>query len=269
MISKFWMLAFTFSILAGCADNSPPPPRADVPPPGVKNYPPRDAEPVKPLPDQGPLNTVSPRKPEATLPTQPIPEAESFVDAYNKVGRPRIAVILNRTLDGKTIPPTTGDTAPAAVYLRQGQYDESQAGNLNYDAMENAIADWLACNSRVTIVTGTVARMKLSEQQLNDLNKGLPELRQPLGELLDVDVLVHLQAYPIQQSTTGLKVRLVGQVLNTKGGESLGRPSVDLMLPGDSQEIVRSARTLVRMLMNGMIEGWYVKQPTTVPAIQQ
>ena len=38
------------------------------------------------------------------LVVQPPPEQRAFVDAYNRVGRPRITVFINRTMQGDIIP---------------------------------------------------------------------------------------------------------------------------------------------------------------------
>src|SRR5262245_57145379 len=70
--------------IAGCHY---PPPR--VPVPGPEN---RDAvierDPVKPLPSATPTGGFD----DPPLVTQRPPEQRAFVDAYNRVGRPRIAV---------------------------------------------------------------------------------------------------------------------------------------------------------------------------------
>lgn len=97
--------------LAGCAKNNPPP---RIPVPGPNN---RDVllehDPVKPLPDsvyRGPDAAVG--FDDVPLVNQRPPEQRAFIDAYNHVGRPRIAVFVNRTLQGEIVP--VNDDAPVA-----------------------------------------------------------------------------------------------------------------------------------------------------------
>jgi hypothetical protein len=98
--------------LFGC--HTPPPPRVPVPAPGNRDVV-IEHDPVKPLPDsafRGPEPTVG--FDDVPLLNQRPPEQRAFVDAYNRVGRPRIAVFVNRTLQGDIIP-VNPDTPIASV----------------------------------------------------------------------------------------------------------------------------------------------------------
>jgi hypothetical protein len=98
--------------VAGCA-KSPPPPRVPVPGPGNTDVV-REHDPAKPLPDsayRGPEPTVG--FDDVPLINQRPPEQRAFVDAYNRVGRPRITVFVNRTLQGDIVPVT--DDRPLAT----------------------------------------------------------------------------------------------------------------------------------------------------------
>lgn len=276
---KYQSLLLSIAIFAGCSsDNSPPPPRAEVPPPEARNVPRRESEPIKPLPDPSrESQVIAPPFDDVPLLNQPVPEAPAFVEAWNRVGRPRITVFMNRTLEGKIIPvnPNEPDLSvdvqrnrdgkksndSVDVYLGKGQYDEAYAKSLDYEAMENTLADWVACNSQVTMVAPMMARQKLTDQQVKDLKEGRPQVLRELAQQLDVDVLIHIQAHPTQQSREGLKIRVIAEAINTKGGESLGRAFVDAPLPLEKQLINRYTRFLSRKLMDGMIGAWYAPQP--------
>jgi hypothetical protein len=94
---------------AGCAQ---PVPRVPPPAPGYETTR-RDYEPVKPLSPQGPVAIAGPQPfyDEPLLIDTP-PEARRFVEAYRQVGRPRIVIFVNRTLEGQIVP-AAGDEGPA------------------------------------------------------------------------------------------------------------------------------------------------------------
>src|SRR5690606_10223713 len=87
--------------LIGCGGKAPPPPRAEAPPPGYG--PVRYRDPARPVVsaeydiDDRPFDDVP-------IISQRPPEQRAFVDAYNAVGRPRITLFVNRTLEGHLIP---------------------------------------------------------------------------------------------------------------------------------------------------------------------
>lgn len=95
----------------GCA-KTPPPPRVPVPSRDNRDIV-REHDPVKPLPDsayRAPEPTVG--FDDVPLLNQRPPEQRAFVDAYNAVGRPRIAIFVNRTLQGDIVP--VNDDSPLA-----------------------------------------------------------------------------------------------------------------------------------------------------------
>lgn len=102
----------TAATIAGCA-NTPPPPRVPVPSRDNRDVL-REHDPVKPLPDhvyRGPDNGAVGFDDLPLLNQRP-PEQRAFVDAYNRVGRPRIAIFVNRTLQGDIVP--VNDDQPLA-----------------------------------------------------------------------------------------------------------------------------------------------------------
>ncbi len=94
-------------MLAGCHDPSPPPPRVVVPGADYRQPVARQDE-VKPMPPiaQGPVEPQT-YNDEPLLVQRP-PEQRAFVDAYNRVGHPRIAIFVNRTLNGQVVPVNDG-----------------------------------------------------------------------------------------------------------------------------------------------------------------
>ncbi len=93
------------TVAAGCSsvDKTPPPPRVAVPPEDTSST--RVVRPdVKPLPAQPlPDDPLRPPFDDGPLVSQHPPEERAYVDAYARVGRPRIVVFVNRTLEGQVL----------------------------------------------------------------------------------------------------------------------------------------------------------------------
>ena len=101
----------------GCQAKSPPPPRAGVPPVGTYTQ----MRPVtnKPLPPMGDPGDIAPPFDDAPLITQAPPEQGAFVRAYEGVGSPRIALFVNRTLDGRIVDTVTPPAVSGTAWTRE------------------------------------------------------------------------------------------------------------------------------------------------------
>ena len=117
------------------------------------------------------------------------------------------------------------------TYERPGQYDELQAQSLDYEAVENILTDWLAANGQVTVVSPTLARARLTKEQIESLERGEKFALSDISQRLDADVFVQVQVHPTKQSQYGSEFRLVGEAINVRGGQSLGRAVVDVPPP--------------------------------------
>src|SRR5262245_3766180 len=119
--------------LIGCRDNSPPPQRVPVPAQdrneraAVKQR--DEVKPLPPPPSQQQQADILPPFDDVPLVSQRPPEQRAFVDSYRAVGSPRMALLVNRTLDGSN----------------------SNADSLDYRAIEAIMTDWLAANGQVTL----------------------------------------------------------------------------------------------------------------------
>lgn len=110
--------------LAGCQSNEPvrEPARVSVPPPGaggpvyVRERLPRNADDRDERDDLPP-----PPYQDVPLVAQAAPEQRAYVRAYESVGRPRIVVFVNRTLEGQLVPVNADE--PAAVVERTRRAD--------------------------------------------------------------------------------------------------------------------------------------------------
>lgn len=233
--------------------------------------------PAKPLP--GPESAESPPPPFVDVPLvyQRPPEQKMFLDGYNAVNRPRLAVFVNRSLLGDVLPPeappVTGSLPPTGAdpiqgnpfrdetgqpirYLPAGQYDEQAARQIDYATIENVLTQWLACEGQTTIASPTAVRERLNADEINKLQAG--RTRQ-LGELvkeLNADILIYAQARPTRQTERGLEIRLNAEAINIAQGEQIARATVLIPPPLDTERINMYTRFIARKLMADMAMTW-------------
>ena len=109
---------------AGCVDRTPPPPDAPVPQSRGGSF--RDADPVKrdarPGEDDERAGVLPPPPfNDVPLVTQDTPEQRAFIEAYNNVGRPRMVVFVNRTLEGTLLPVNDDDPLVSVERTRRSR----------------------------------------------------------------------------------------------------------------------------------------------------
>jgi hypothetical protein len=222
--------------VAGCASDvgsSPAPAR--VPGPTERNM----TEGIaisKPLPDPSHDEVPTPPFNDPALVSQEEPELPAFVNAYNKVGRPRIVVWV---------------TSASGM-----SYDEAAARGIDYAALQNILTDWLSAKGQVAMISPEAARQALSPQQAQNLSDGQLTSNKEVAERIHADILVMLRAEPTRQSGNGPAVRLVADVSNLAGGESIGRAVVDVPPPLDKPQLNTYTRFLARKLMADMTNAW-------------
>jgi hypothetical protein len=241
----------------------------------------RESDPIRPL---APM-VQAPPDPSAGLPyedeplvNQRPPEQQRFVQLYNQVGRPRIVVFVNRTMEGDVV--QSSETQPiwtmqsethnangpvsgskTDVYVKPGTYDEINARALDYEAIENIMTDWIAANGQVVVTSPTLARQRLSDQTIKEMQSGRPQVLAEVAQQLNADILIQVAARPTRQTPEGVEVRLVAEAMNIKGGQSLGRAVVDMSPPLEKTQINRYTRYLARKLMDDMTQTWMAPPP--------
>ena len=298
--------AVAFTSGCGGRRDPDPEPRSRIPdrPPPV---PVREYEEEKPLPERSRGGDVpAPPFDDVPLVNQRPPEQRSFINAYESVGRPRILVFVNRTLEGEIVPVNPDDPYVSVernrtargdvriesrdsrrrddfyrgrddrdredrfesrgpsevrdrvdVYLRPGEYDEVDARALDYEAMENILIDWIASDGRVEVISPVMARQRLTDEQVKELQEGRPRMGAEIAKQLDADVLVQVQARPTRQTLNGLEVRVIAEAINVgRGGQSIGRAMVEVPPPLDKPQLNKYTRFLARKLMDGMTGSW-------------
>ena len=217
------------------------------------------AGPPKPLPLQGPVPVADP----AIVRQQP-PEEPRYVQAYGAVNRPKLLVFVNRTVTGALVPVNPivtlgrGPTqmSDSVAYLPPGQYDEAQARNIDYQLIENLLAEDLSAGGKVTLISPLSARQRLTEDQVRDIQSGRPQMLGELATELNADVLVQVTARPSVQTDQGLGIRLVAEAVNTHGGQAIAFASVDVPPPLTKPTLNAYVRLVARKLMDGMSGSW-------------
>jgi hypothetical protein len=196
-------------------------------------------------------NEYRPPYADQPLITQHPPEEGAYVQAYQRVGRPRITVWVNRTLEGQLVSAT-----PAPAEIHEEKFDSLAASAIDYDAVEAILTDWLAANGQVTIISPLMARQRLTDEQVKDLQKGQQRVLGEMASQLNADVLVQVQMRPTKQTPAGLEGRLVAEAINTRGGQSIGRAVVDVPPPLEKAKINEYTRFVARKLMDDMTGAW-------------
>jgi hypothetical protein len=252
----------TFLLLCACESNSKN--VAAAPPP--RTYP---LDNPKPLPPDAGQPPPAPAFADVPLVDSRLPEETWFADAYNRVGKPRIAVLVNRTLDGDLIPvePAPADQSappqsppPNTQYLQPGQYEDAQLQTLDYEEMESLLTQWIGSRGQVTVLAPEFVRSHLSDQQLKDLQSGKASSLSDLGQSTQADILIQVQAHPTRRLGQ-LVILLVGQAVNIHGGESISQASVEMPMPLDRPEEENFTRFIARKLIHGMVDTWSSAPP--------
>jgi len=223
--------------LAGCGspDTTPAPPPARVPGRDEVRAS-EDARFAKPLPEQNRNELPPPPFDDAPLVSQQAPETARFVEAYHKVGSPRLLVWVG--------------------HEGNGGYDEAGARGIDYAAMQTILTDWFSSGGAVAVISTQAARQALSGQLAQNLDAGQNVNGKEVADKTRADVLIAVRAEPTRQGAGGPEVRLVAEASNLAGGESIGRAVVDVPPPLDKPELNTYTRYLARKLMKDMTGSW-------------
>lgn len=266
---------FMIFALAACATaaaigcKAPAPARVPVPAGRDESF---GRDPVKPMPgDIDDSSADAQNLNDPPLVTQHPPEEPAFVEAYNHVGRPRIAVFVNRTPDGALIPAGAPEAPGGSIFSATPADQNSVRINEAYVTMENHLTDLFAANGQVTVLSPVMVRQKLSEDQIKEIQAGNAQQLGKVAQEIEADILVQAQVIPIEQTPKGLRARVLAEAINTRGGQSIARAFVDIDPPIDRGRIEQSSRFLARKLMDGMTTTWttMADNPPVPPPTQQ
>lgn len=234
------------------SDTTPPPPpqrEASAPPPAA----------AAPAPGQD----------RAAPPAMSAGEAarvqKDFVDAYRQVGQPHFVVYVNRTLDGQLLPDPgapAGDRPPGPEPLKPDQYDVGAVNHaIDLAALESHLAEQLSCDKQVTVIAATTVHEKLTDPQVKDLELGKPSALATFDQNLNADVLIQVQVQPTKVSGSTTELRLLGEVINVRGGQVIGHAIADIDHPQDADQVKGATQYMTRKLMIDMLRAWTAPPP--------
>jgi hypothetical protein len=241
--------------LIGCKNT--PPPAVQVPSDSGGNpYSTYNHEPMKPLPPSAgqPAGQYAgqpmppsgqppmvPPPPGDAAPQLPAPPSisQSYIDAYDRVGRPRLFVLIDRP----------DQPVPALV-----------PGD--YDLIERVVRDTLSAGGTVATVPPAVVHDKLSATQIRDaLNTGGNALSSA-GAALHADVLIELKVAPAAGQT-----QINGTARNARDGQALASVVSTINSGSPRSQIDFASRLLGERMINGLADSWErMSQPPATAA---
>lgn len=190
---------------------------------------------------------------------------KDFVDAYRQVGQPHFVVYVNRTLDGQLLPDPSaqaGDRPPGADPLKPEQYDPAAVGHsIDLAALESHLAEQMSCDKQVTVIPPATVHEKLTDPQVRDLESGRASALATVDQNLNADVLIQVQVQPMKVSGSTTELRLLGEVINVRGGQVIGHAIADIDHPQDADQLKGATQYLTRKLMIDMLRAWTAPPP--------
>jgi hypothetical protein len=266
----------------GCAGSTPPEPQnLPVPalPPsqsqGSRIIYPADA--VKPLP-QDSQEPPPPAFDDPPLVDQQLPEESWFVSAYNGVGRPRIAIFVNRTLDGAVIgegaqpvartetvrTATTGVDVQSSGAVVSGNYYSAQGVGASDSFKTNGAGEYHETTS-VYLQPGQYDDASLSALDYTEIESLLSGWMQAGGQvtLISPDYLrSHLSADQLSDLQAG-KASGLDQVGKSTGADVLIQVQAHPAKRGD-QFIVLLVGEAINVQGGELLANASVEMPTPV-----
>jgi hypothetical protein len=207
MHAKLLIVLSATLLAAGCHDYGAADSRQSNPPPIGADWPPPIREIPKPLPPAE-YSVVQNEPPSA------IPQAlRDWVDVYNKVGRPRIVVYVNRTMGSRLIGEQQNELPSSSTVLPINTY-----------RIEQTLIHHLSVDRQVTIVPSETVLERLTSDDLRSIQAGQTSALKILSAKLDAQVLIQVQPRP--DSADNLS--LVAQALNIEDSVKLGQATTPL-----------------------------------------
>jgi hypothetical protein len=232
----------------GC--NNPPPPRIQVPSDSRgSDYATYHHDKVKPLPPQptdrysmeGPTSEAAPAGPPAPgrtgaggaesrpAPPPPPPVSQAYLDAYDRVGRPRLMVVVERP----EAPPHS---------LVPG----------DYDTLERAVHESLSANGQVSTVPSDAVRSSLSPQQIKAVVDGDRTALGQAGQALRADVIVSVRLEP----PAGDQTKISAVARNAQDGQTIATVTSTLPSPPPRRQIDFAGRLLGERMVDDLADAW-------------
>ncbi|MEO6434424.1 MAG: hypothetical protein ABIP55_01515 [Tepidisphaeraceae bacterium] len=228
--------------LTGC--RNPPPPRVLVPRDSDGNpYTTYKHDDVKPLPPSATQSMKESGQPQPMLtdpavltPPGPPPVSQAYLEAYDRVGRPRIMVLADRPNDPQRA-------------LVPG----------DYDLLERVVRETLAAKGQVLVIAPSAVSEKVDRQQLSDISAGRPDALADAGGKLRADVLVQVRfAAPAGGVPAGgaTDTQLTATARNTRDTAQIATAAAAVGNPPQRRQMDFAARLLAERLVDELTTAW-------------
>jgi hypothetical protein len=246
-------------VAVGCRNT--PPPRVPVPSSSGGNpYTTYDHDPVKPLPPSATQalretqetqalresarpagGGAPPAMVEIAPPGLPVVSA-AYLDAYDRVGRPRILVTVVR-----------------------GDHPERALVPGDYDLLERIIRDVISGGGQVAVVPANFVRDRLSASQVADLQSGESKSLKEIGAVLRADVLVEVKI-----GAAGDQTQLTATAKNTRDAQPIASAAATIPSLSPRRQIDFAGRLLGERTVDALADTWdrFAKDLAARPATQ-
>jgi hypothetical protein len=192
---------------------------------------------AKPLPESATQDLRESSRPaEGGVPTGLTPVAPpappivstSYLDAYDRVGRPRLVVSIVR--------PDNPDRA-----LVPG----------DYDLLERVVREVISGGGQIAVVPALAVKERLSAAQLRDLQSGQDKLLAEVGSSLRADVLIEVRIAP-----AGDQQQLTATAKNTRDGQPIASAAATIPSLSPRRQIDFAGRLLGERLVDVLADTW-------------
>ena len=225
------------ALATGC--RTPPPPRIQIPIDTQGNdYTTYQHDPVKPLPPSATQAAVDdPNAPPtqqyraAQQPTQAPAVSQAYLESYDRVGRPRLLVLVDR-------PPQT----PRAIVPG------------DYDTLERVVRDALAAEGHVAVVPASAAR-QLNDAQRSAIRGGDAKALADAGQQLHADVIVQVSV-PSSAAAEREETQITATARNARDGQQIATAAAAIPPPPQRRQIDFAGRLLGERLVDELAAAW-------------
>lgn len=226
-------LAGAIALASGC--RTPPPPRIQIPIESRGNeYTTYQHDPAKPLPPSATQPSDDGAATQGRAAPQPPMQApavsQAYLESYDRVGRPRLLVLVDRT-----------DPPPRAIVPG------------DYDTLERVVREALAAEGQIAMVPPSAAR-QLNDQQRQGVESGDAKALADVGSMLHADVIVQVRVAP--SSAEREETQITATARNARDGQAIATAAASLPPPPQRRQIDFAGRLLAERLVDELAGAW-------------
>ena len=235
--SAIGLLSLVLGPLAGCRNT--PPPRVQVPSETDGNpYTTYRHDDVKPLPpsatqqlreeSQQPQGAVTGDS-SVRVPPEPPVVSQAYFDAYDKIGRPRLMVLVDR-------PDAPGALVPG-----------------DFEMLERVVREALSARGQVLVVSPATINEQVDAQQLREIAAGRAEPLVDAGAKLRADILVQVRVTP---SAQGGETQLSATARHTRDNQQIASAAAAVGTSPPRRQLDFAGRLLAERLVDELAAAW-------------